>query len=61
MLKKNHEFGSQATAAENVADKVDALLQFAATSYPVTKKVTYHANDMVLHTHSNKASYLGES
>jgi hypothetical protein len=43
---------------ENVAIKVDAFLQYAAT-YPVTK-VAYHASDMTLHTHSD-ASYLGES
>ena len=59
MLKKVNELGSlQATATENVARKVDAFLQYAAT-YPVTK-VTYHASDMTLHTHSD-ASYLGES
>ena len=46
------------TAMENVAIKVDAFLQYAAT-YPVTK-VAYHASDMTLHTHSD-ASYLGES
>jgi hypothetical protein len=48
----------QATGTENVAIKVDAFLQYVAT-YPVTK-VTYHASDMPLHTHSN-ASYFGES
>ena len=59
MLKKINELGSeQATATENVARKVDAFLQYAAT-YPVTK-VTYHSSDMTLHTHSD-ASYLGES
>ena len=59
MLKKINELGSvQATATENVALKVDAFLQYAAT-YPVTK-VIYHASDMTLHTHSD-ASYLGES
>ena len=59
MLKKITELGSvQATATENVARKVADFLQYAAT-YPVTK-VTYHASDMTLHTHSD-ASYLGET
>lgn len=59
MLKKITELGSsQATATENVARKVDAFLQYAAT-YPVTK-VTYYGSDMILHTHSD-ASYLGET
>ena len=59
MLKKITELGSlQATATENVARKVNSFLQYAAT-YPVTK-VTYHASDMILHTHSD-ASYLGET
>ena len=59
MLKKITELGSlQATATEAVARKVADFLQYAAT-YPVTK-VTYHASDMTLHTHSD-ASYLGES
>ena len=59
MLKKITELGSlQATATENVARKVDSFLQYAAT-YPVTK-VTYHASDIILHTHSD-ASYLGET
>ena len=49
MLKKINELNSvQATATENVALKVDAFLQYAAT-YPVTK-VIYHASDMALHT-----------
>eukprot|EP01036_Dinobryon_divergens_P034161 gene34161-44133_t len=59
MLKKIKKLGSlQATATENVARKVADFLRYAAT-YPVTK-VTYHAIDLTLHTHSD-ASYLGES
>ena len=59
MLKKITELGSlQATATEQVSRQVDAFLQYAAT-YPVTK-ITYHASDMTLHTHSD-ASYLGET
>jgi hypothetical protein len=59
MLKKITELGSmQATATEKVSRQVSDFLQFAA-NYPVTK-VTYHASDMTLHTHSD-ASYLGET
>ena len=59
MLKKITELGSvQATATEKVSHQVSDFLQYAAT-YPVTK-VTYHASDMTLHTHSD-ASYLGET
>ena len=59
MLKKITELGSmQATATEKMSRQVSDFLQYAAT-YPVTK-VTYHASDMTLHTHSD-ASYLGET
>jgi hypothetical protein len=55
MLKKIIELGS---LQAHVSRQVDAFLQYAAT-YPVTK-ITYHASDMTLHTHSD-ASYLGET